>query len=67
MDKKYYWVCIKFQGEHSSNEFESVVDDHPFRVIAGFKKHHQEPVDIVLKNYKDITEEEYNLFLELNK
>jgi hypothetical protein len=71
MEKTYYWVCINFQSEESSNHLESVIDDHPFRVVYGFKKHYQEKsqntIDVVLMNYKEITEEEYNMFLELNK
>jgi len=71
MEKTFYWVCINFQSEESSNNLESVIDDHPFRVVHGFKKHYQEKsqntIDVVLLNYKEITEEEYNMFLELNK
>lgn len=71
MEKTYYWVCIQFQSEVSSNSFESVIDDHPFRVVRGFKQHYQEQsqntIDVVLLNYKEITEEEYHMFLDLNK
>jgi hypothetical protein len=71
MEKTFYWVCIKFQSEEGSHYMESVIDDHPFRVVHGFKKYYQETsqnnIDVVLMNYKDITEEEYNMFLEINK
>lgn len=66
-EQTYYWVCIKSE----SGYMESVVDDHPFRVVNGFKKYQQEKsqntIDVVLINYKEITEEEYKMFLELNK
>ncbi len=55
--KKYWWIqCIVIQDDRVT-ETQDVTDTHPFLML---KK------NVLLRNWKLITEQEYNLWQELS-
>ena len=65
--KKYYWILGRgFWYDIDSNavEEEEVTDIHPFEYAA--EQMGNVDYTLILVNWKEITEEEYNLFKKLH-
>lgn len=68
---KYYWYSFSYNNAGGRRTYsEGVLNIHPFArmdIHRGSVSGSQVVVNYALHNWKEITENEYNLFIEINK
>ena len=65
--KKYYWMFYSHNNIPRTYRIynETVTGNHPFEIMARFPQSVQ--MNMVLENWKEISKEEYDLKIKLNK
>lgn len=66
LEDKYYWVCYEITWVYGKREVRNtIIQEHPFVLIGRNKKGSiNNSYEFALINYKEISKEEFELYLE---
>ena len=64
---KYYWMSYQSARSLATSVGDIVTTVHPFEFVGEIKLKYGDDTSVAIVNYKEITREEYKLFLDKRK